>query len=698
MRGRAGTALSWALAVLSAIALAVAGLFFYVEHAVFDSDAFADRTAAALEQAPVRDAAARRLSDAVIGVKPDLVALRPIVDLGAGGVVGTQAFRALVRSGAYRVHRSAFDREDRNVTFQIQDAGVLLAAAVQRLRPDIATSVPAGVAVRVARIKGGVNGFMLGLAEAADRARPVGWIALVVGVLLAIGALLAGDSRRAAVVRLGVAVALVGGVVALGAALLPRVAAAQVGEGDRAAARAVAGIWTDPIVTWALAAAFVGVLVALAAASIVRAIDSAAIARRAWARLSAPPRSGPERALRIVAVAALGVALVAWPRSALTLAVTGVGVVLLLVAFSEVLQLVGAEPAAAPRGRAAGVPRGARVGAVVAVGALAAVAVAAVVASGEPEAPHVGRCNGHAALCDRRVDQVAFLGTHNAMAAADEPGWLFAAQDTGIPGQLRDGVRAFTIDTHYAVPSSRGVWTDLTGETKSRAKLVDQVGAAFLAAAERVRNRIGRRPSGTRGVFLCHAFCEVGATRAIDALTTMHRFLARNPEEVVILSIEDDTSAEDTASIIRASGLVDEVYLGDAKPPWPTLRELIDRDERVIVLTENHAGSDSWIHHQPIVMQETPFHFTSAAQLAAPESCAPNRGGTAGSLFLVNHWVDTSPAPRVSIARAVNSRDFLTRRLTTCRRRRGRFPNIVAVDFNRQGDARAVVDELNRVG
>ncbi len=162
-----------------------------------------------------------------------------------------------------------------------------------------------------------------------------------------------------------------------------------------------------------------------------------------------------------------------------------------------------------------------------------------------------------------------------------------------------------------------------------------------------------------------------------------------------MLSIEDDTSATDTAATIRASGLVDEVYRGEAKPPWPTLRELIDRDERAIVLTENHAGTEPWIHHQPAVMQETPFHFTTPAELAAPASCEPNRGGTAGSLFLVNHWVDTSPAPRVSIARRVNAHDFLAPRIAMCRQRRGMFPNVIAVDFYREGDAAQVVDEVN---
>lgn len=37
--------------------------------------------------------------------------------------------------------------------------------------------------------------------------------------------------------------------------------------------------------------------------------------------------------------------------------------------------------------------------------------------------PEPQLCNGHAALCDRRLDQVAFAATHNAMSNAED-GWL----------------------------------------------------------------------------------------------------------------------------------------------------------------------------------------------------------------------------------------------------------------------------------
>jgi hypothetical protein len=426
----------------------------------------------------------------------------------------------------------------------------------------------------------------------------------------------------------------------------------------------------------------------------VRPVPVTAIARRTRALVVDPPGGRLGRTVRAVVAIAVGAAMVASPRTALTAAIVVAGAAVALAATAELLALAAGPGDVGPR-RVPSAATALRAGAVVlAVAVAAGVAAAASDGTGSP-APRIGRCNGHAALCDRRVDEVAFLGTHNSMSAAGEPGWLFAAQDTGIRRQLDDGVRALLIDTHYGTPTRRGVVTDLSGEHKARAALVAEVGAQFVATAERLRRRIGQAPQGPREVFLCHTLCEVGATRAVDALRAVHRFLVQHPEEVLLLSIQDETSTADTASVIRASGLGDEVYLGRAGRPWPTLRELIDRDERVIVLAENDAGGAPWMHPQPAVMQETPFLFRTAAALEAPGSCDPNRGATKGSLLLVNHWVDTSPAPRVTIARQVNAQGFLDRRLDRCRKQRRLLPNIVAVDFYRQGAAARAVDALN---
>jgi hypothetical protein len=164
---------------------------------------------------------ARRLTDVVIGVRPSLVGLRPLIELASRQVVGTSPFRSLVRAAALDAHRSAFDQRSRELTVQIRDAGLLIAAAVRRLSPGLAKRIPTGAVTRVARLKGGLDGWMLRGAERADAIRQARWPALAACLLLAIGAFAITDSRRASVLRLGVAAGLAGAVVALATLLVP---------------------------------------------------------------------------------------------------------------------------------------------------------------------------------------------------------------------------------------------------------------------------------------------------------------------------------------------------------------------------------------------------------------------------------------------------------------------------------------------
>ena len=74
--------------------------------------------------------------------------------------------------------------------------------------------------------------------------------------------------------------------------------------------------------------------------------------------------------------------------------------------------------------------------------------------------------------------------------------------------------------------------------------------------------------------------------------------------------------------------------------------------------------------------------------------CAPNRGDPGNPLFLINNWINTDPAALPSNARKVNDKDFLLDRARRCARQRDAMPNVIAVDFYREGDVIAVADEL----
>jgi hypothetical protein len=211
------------------------------------------------------------------------------------------------------------------------------------------------------------------------------------------------------------------------------------------------------------------------------------------------------------------------------------------------------------------------------------------------------------------------------------------------------------------------VKTDLDSEGGSREKLELAVGPEGLAAAMRIRDRLTGKAEGPRGLYLCHGFCELGATPLSDSLDRIHEFLVQNPNEVIVLVIEDYVSPADLAEAFVATGLDGLVYHGTVGPPWPTLRELIDSRQRVLVLTESGAPGIPWIHPAFEVMQETPYRFKLPSEMV----CAPNRGGTSGSLFLMNNWIDTTPAPKPSNGRDRERLRRLLARAKACRGRAG---------------------------
>ena len=277
-------------------------------------------------------------------------------------------------------------------------------------------------------------------------------------------------------------------------------------------------------------------------------------------------------------------------------------------------------------------------------------------------------CNGDARLCDRPLDRVVLPATHNSMSNA-AAGWQIPNQQVGIPAQLDAGVRGFLIDTYYAHRDANG--------------------ALVTDAA----------PTPTSQLYLCHVACSIGATPLIDALRGIRRFLTDHPRNVLLFVNEDYTRPEDFARQVRLSGLRRHVYGGKLGSRWPTLRKLIARRRQVVMLSQGDTGSVRWYHNGYAgLLQETPYNWNTPDLLTSPPnwpaSCAPNRGGTTGGLFLMNHW---SPpvAPSPATSAIVNATDTLVRRARVCRFVRGRWPTLIAVDMFQSGGLFEAVRQLN---
>jgi hypothetical protein len=691
------------LVVLGAILLLVGVLTTYASTELFNAGRFANRAVSALDEDEVRALIGARVADGVVKRDPNLIGARPLIEGAADGVVGSAPFEQLFRGAVEDLHRTVFESDRDTVALKAADIGVLVIESLQEFAPDVAASIPKAVEPRLVAVSSGEGEHLL--AEAARIARDVEWAAIVtllLAVALLVGAVVASGDRRRTARRAGVAVAVVGVAVVVALEIGRALVAGGFEESaDSAAVRAVWDAFLGDLLVWSLAIAACGTVVAAAASSLIRPVEVGPWMRRAWATVATTPESPVRRALRAAALVAVGVAVIAARDALIRLAVVALGVALAYLGIAELLRMtLPAEPAEAGGRRRSPIRwrRPATV-ALVAAAAIASVFAVAAVAGGAPEAPlDIRACNGDAALCDRPIDQVSFPSTHNSMSAADQEGWLFAQQERGIPSQLEAGIRGLLIDTHDGVETDRGVYTVLQEGSKSREKLVDAVGERFVATAERLRTRIGYTGGGEKEVYLCHAYCEMGALPAVDALGSIRDYLVANPYEVLLISVEDDTAPEDTARVFEDSGLFDMVWRAPLDAGnLPTLREMIETNRRVIVMVEEDTGDVPWLNQQFDLVQETPFSFESPAQLAARRSCRLNRGAAENPLFLVNNWVDTSPAPLPSNARKVNGYDALLKHARMCRRIRDRLPNVVAVDFYEEGDVTRVTDRLNRL-
>jgi hypothetical protein len=192
--------------------------------------------------------------------------------------------------------------------------------------------------------------------------------------------------------------------------------------------------------------------------------------------------------------------------------------------------------------------------------------------------------------------------------------------------------------------------------------------------------------------------CELGAIDLTETLSNVRKFLDTHPDEFLVIVIEDYIDPEDVDAAFKDSGLVRYAYIHERDTPFPALRELIESDRRVLVMAEkdNGGGSIPWYHDGFELMQETPYTFHSADELAAAASCKPNRGGVGGPLFQFNHWVEKLPRSP-SLGAQVNDPEFLLRRARECRHRRDLIPNLIAVDFYNEGDVFEAARRLNRL-
>ena len=257
------------------------------------------------------------------------------------------------------------------------------------------------------------------------------------------------------------------------------------------------------------------------------------------------------------------------------------------------------------------------------------------------------QCNGSLDLCSKQYNEVAYLTTHNAFNS-DEDGLLFPNQTYNISSQLNDGVRGLMID----------VYNDLFG---------------------------------TPVVY--HSIIALGYIPLSDIFNDIKIFLDNNPNEVITIILECYVTANDIEDEINQSGLSNYLYTHNTV--WPTLQNMIDNDNRLVIFSDvdDASSSQDWYHYVWEYAVETHYSVGNINDF----TCDFNRGDPLNDLFIFNHFVTDANLGYglYNESNDVNANPFFITRALNCQDETNKFPNFVTVDYYELGDGLVVVDQLN---
>ncbi|HIA06291.1 MAG TPA: phosphatidylinositol-specific phospholipase C domain-containing protein [Flavobacteriales bacterium] len=257
------------------------------------------------------------------------------------------------------------------------------------------------------------------------------------------------------------------------------------------------------------------------------------------------------------------------------------------------------------------------------------------------------QCNGDVALCDKRYDQVVYVTTHNGYNYS--PTFQLPNQSYPVSQQMVDGVRAFMLDVY-----------DVFGTPT-----------------------------------LYHSLIALGSEPLEDVLIDIKDFLQANPNEVLTIIFEANISASDMETVFTSSGLNSYLRAQPLGQPWPTLQQLIDLNERLVVFSDVDDGGpgQEWYHYMWDHCVETDYANNSQADF----SCDFNRGDSVNSLFILNHFITNQFTGTGELDSSIiaNSNPYFLNRANQCIAEKGKLPNFLTVDFYDVGDVFDTKDQLN---
>lgn len=222
-------------------------------------------------------------------------------------------------------------------------------------------------------------------------------------------------------------------------------------------------------------------------------------------------------------------------------------------------------------------------------------------------------------------------------------------------------------------------------------------------------------------VYLCHGTCNIlvgDVSKLKDRFTTISDFLARNRDAVITVHFEDYVSKTQMQHAFSSSPQIAQYVFNPKnwanRHNWPTLQEMINANQRLILLTQkgelsgDYSNGAYMFHDQDITVEN---YWSIGGTIGSHDMSCISRWGSIplntmtasqsgfhgwNRLFVMNHF---HGVPEHYHSGFDNRWDWVQPRIdNNCTPAAGRHPNYLAVDFVDQGDVLEYVEWKNNGG
>lgn len=222
-------------------------------------------------------------------------------------------------------------------------------------------------------------------------------------------------------------------------------------------------------------------------------------------------------------------------------------------------------------------------------------------------------------------------------------------------------------ETIYVISNFSGVDANLN-ETRSVHELLDEPigGFRFYIDWEKQQNQLIIKKGDGSSIPLNQTLVEIKNN------------LEKNPERIMSLFLDFSTNANEVSEIFQETGINKFIYSYDAKEGWPTVRAMIEKNQRLVVFSmQEHRNSPEWMQYVWNVAVEPYFSIWEAPVFKGEFL----KGDPKNSLLIYNdyNFPRKSEIER-SLRYETNQNPYLIEHIKNTWVNTGKTPNFVMLD------------------